>query len=320
MIQRTMLLFLFCFTGLTSAQEIKQNMTLSNSISESHVLVKGTKVSLIPPNGFTPASQFNGFQQAGSQSSIMVVEIPGPFKEVQSGLTKEALKSQGVMLRERVDLFVNDMSSIYMEGEQFAQGTMFSKYMLIFGRDEFTVMVNAMFPKEFVDDLSADMRNVLLSVVYESEREVDLFENLPYELDVTDTKLKYANTISNMLIYTVDGNIPTQSNDKSTIAVGSSLGRVEIDDTKQYAINRVKQFSQYSDIEILEIKGIEIDDVDGYEITAIGIQKDDSTEEFIYQVMLFSDNLYYIIIGFAEEEYEGNCKLFRLVASTFKRK
>ena len=43
----------------------------------------------------------------------------------------------------------------------------------------------------------------------------------------------YGNTISNSLVYTVDGKLPTESDDKTSLIVGGSLGRVEIEETKQ---------------------------------------------------------------------------------------
>jgi hypothetical protein len=42
------------------------------------VRVPGTRVSLNPPPGFSPAHQFPGFQNGDIQSSIMVTELPGP--------------------------------------------------------------------------------------------------------------------------------------------------------------------------------------------------------------------------------------------------
>ena len=159
---------------MSHAQKIADNMNIANTLSFAHAIVKGTKMSLIPPDGFTQASNFNGFHQIGSRSSIMVIEIPGPYNEVSAALTKE--------------------------GEQFAQGIMFTTYILVFGSEEFTVLINAMFPKEF-----------------ETEKVVDPLENLSYEIDISGTKLQYGNSISNSLVYTVDGKLPTESNDKTTL-------------------------------------------------------------------------------------------------------
>ncbi len=97
---------------MSHAQKIADNMNITNTLSVAHAIVKGAKMSLIPPDGFTQASNFNGFHQVGSQSSIMVIEIPGTYNKVSAALTKEGLKSQGVMLREKYELAVDAMPAV----------------------------------------------------------------------------------------------------------------------------------------------------------------------------------------------------------------
>jgi hypothetical protein len=43
---------------------------------EKPTRILGTKCSLIPPPGFTPASTFSGFQNTETGASIMINEIP----------------------------------------------------------------------------------------------------------------------------------------------------------------------------------------------------------------------------------------------------
>jgi hypothetical protein len=45
---------------------------IENKLSDEHQNIKGTKVSLIPPNGFTDGLNFLGLQQTESGSSIMI--------------------------------------------------------------------------------------------------------------------------------------------------------------------------------------------------------------------------------------------------------
>jgi hypothetical protein len=58
----------------------------------------------------------------------------------------------------------------------------------------------------------------------------------------------------------------------------------------------------------------------GYEIVANGKATSD-TPSLIYQVMLFNnEDEYYLIVGQANENIEGNLKAYRTVTQTFKRK
>ncbi|MBI1316854.1 hypothetical protein GC167_08375 [bacterium] len=48
---------------------------IENKLSDEHKNIKGTKISLIPPKGFTDGLNFLGLQQTESGSSIMVLDI-----------------------------------------------------------------------------------------------------------------------------------------------------------------------------------------------------------------------------------------------------
>ena len=62
------------------------------------VRVPGTKVTLTPPDGFSLAQQYPGFEREVDQASIMVTELPGPAAEMIRVMTKEALAGRGMVL------------------------------------------------------------------------------------------------------------------------------------------------------------------------------------------------------------------------------
>jgi hypothetical protein len=181
-------------------------------------------------------------------------------------------------------------------------------------------MVNGTFPKE-VTELEKDIRESMFSVVYESGLTVDPLSAVSFTVDTENTKLKFGKSMTGMLLYTVDGKVPTESNDKTTFIVGLSLANVQTGDKKLTAITRLKRMP-YTDLKIdeNEISEIEIDGISGYEIVGEGLDKTNGTKEFIYQVMLFTDNGYYIMVGTTKNDFEQNLELFKKVAKTLKRK
>ena len=78
----------------------------------------------------------------------------------------------------------------------------------------------------------------------------------------------------------------------------------------------------YTNLKIDEnkISDIQIDGISGYEIIAEGLDNSNGTKEQIYQVMLFTDNGYYIMVGTTKSDFETNLELFKQVARTLKRK
>jgi len=170
--------------------ESKKARQINNELNESYVSIPATKVSLIPPEGFTPAINFNGFEQAKSNSSIMVVEISGPFAETSIGFTEEGLKSRGITMRNKEDLIINGYKGVFITSEQFAYGSTFSKYILAFGNDTSTIIINGMYPKDF-QELGDEIETSVLSVVYEPEKGTDPLESMNFKIDVSNTKFQF---------------------------------------------------------------------------------------------------------------------------------
>jgi len=293
---------------------------ISNTLTDQHVSVAGTKVSMILPEGFEKAENFNGFQHIETGSSIIIVEMPGPFSEYKKGFTKAKGKSHGMDLIDKQDITINGFSAILIEAVQPAYGTIFNKYILVFGTEQNTIMINGTFPKELKKVMSADIKKSLLSVVYETDKNVNPLDEIGYSVNIENTKLKYANSMAKSVLYSVDGKIPPESEDKTFFILGSSLNNIEIVDKKQFAIDRVNKTATFRNIDIEKIQEIEINGLFGYEIIANGINDKTGKMDKIYYVILFNDTKYYLMIGIADNDYENNIELFKKVSKTFRLK
>ena len=293
---------------------------ITNVKSDKHVHVAGTKVFLIPPEGFESAATFQGFQHIEFGASILVAEIPGPYDEVTQGFTIQGLNSKGMILRKREDFIINGYDGFLLTTEQTANDITYTKYILAFGDPSITYIINGMFPKNGTD-LSGVIQKSMLSVVYESKLTIDPLGDVSFSIDTKNTKLKFAKNVTNTLVYTVDGKVPTKSDDKTTLIVGQLLGTILITDKKPMAIERIRKMS-IDDLTFDEngVREITIDGISGYEIIAHGISRTLGVKELVYQVMLFTDNGYYIFLGTASSDFEKNLELFRNITQTFKRK
>ena len=292
----------------------------TNSRGAQHRQVKGTKFFLIPPEGFVNASSFQGFQQPEGASSILVMHLPGPFSEVSRGLTAEGLQTQGILLQEKSEVRVNGLPGFYLTAEQSAYGIYFSKYMLVYGDEKTSYMVTGMHPQELTE-MGKGIENALLSVVYAENAETDPLGAVSFQVDTENTKLKFAKLMTGVVTYTVDGKIPTESNDKTSYMVAQSFSPVATADKKRYTLHRLKNMP-YHDFTIEEnnIRPVIIDGLSGYEIEAEGVAEDDGKREVLYHVMIYTGNGYYLMLGSAKDDFDQNLALFKQVTRTFRRR
>ena len=312
---KQILLFAICL--VTSSIIFGQSKN-TNALTAEHINIEGTKVSLIPPAGFLRATNFLGLQQSQSGSSIMVLDIPGPFSETSKAMTKEGLLSKGIEVKEIENLTVNNLPAIFITGEQNANGSIFMKYILCFGTENETIMINGATPKN-LNKVASDVKTSMLTTYYEKDKTINPFAVVDYSIDLTKSKLKFANRASNSLIFTTDGNVPTQSTDKTSLIIAKSLSKTDIDDKELFCLNRLKQFP----VEITKTETtneITIDGISGYETFAFVKDKKTMAEEKICQVILFSGNLYYLFYGSTNQDFDSNMKEIKSVIRTFKRK
>ncbi len=291
---------------------------IENNLTENHQYVKGTKISIIPPEGFTDGLNFLGLQQSESGSSIMILDIPGPYSETSKAITKEGMLSKGVEVSKIENFTVNGLSGIFATGTQNAYGNIYTKYMFVFGSEKETIIVNGVFP-ENLKKIGAEIKKSMLTVYYEEDMEVNPFESLDYSIDISDTKLKFGKSMSGSLIFTVDGEVPSSSTDKTNLIIAKSFSPATQEDKKLFSINRLKQTPIA--IENIEYANeISIDGISGYEIYAKGKDKKTSETENAYQVILFSDMFYYILFGTTNDETEKSIEDLKKAILTFQRK
>ena len=108
----------------------------------------------------------------------MIVDIPGPFSETSKGLTKEGFLSKGIEAKEIQNMTLNDLPAILVVGEQNAYGNVYSKYVLAFGTDKETILINGACPKN-LENIGKLVKASILSAFYEADKVIGLDE--PYK-------------------------------------------------------------------------------------------------------------------------------------------
>ena len=291
---------------------------LTTNITANHQEIRGSKIHMILPEGFAIANSFMGFQQVETNSSIMVLDVPGPFSKVIGGLTEENLLKQGVRVDNIESIILNGLSGLLIKGEQTAYGIDFIKYSLAFGTESETILINGIVPKGNME-LEQLVKKALLSAVYDPTKILTPLDTVDFEINTAGTDFIFAKSMSNMLIYNRDGKVPSESLDKSSLVLAKAFSKVAIMDKKEYAINRIKTLPVQI-TKIIETLPIEINGLQGFEITAEGVNRKTGIKEQAYQVMLFTENSYYILYGSSTDNFESNLLIYKKLIKSFQLK
>lgn len=295
-----------------------QTAELINKLTDKHQFAKGTKLAIIPPTDFVNAEAFAGFQQAATNASIMVSELPAPFATITSGFTAENLAKRNMTFLAKKQINFQNKPAFIYEVKQKAYGEEYLKKMLVFGDEKSTVLVNFIYPAS-EPNMETSISKALYSIVYESEKSIDPLADAAISIDISGTNMKFATAISGSYLFTTDGNVPVKAEDKAMLTMGQSISNFEMDDKKNYSINRLKQQSNGDKIIIENTAEVDIDSLKGYEIYGYGVDNN-GKKELNYQIMLFSEKKYYILVGLANAHFDMYLAQFKAICKTFKRK
>lgn len=288
---------------------------------EAAARVAGTRVSLTPPPGFVAAERFAGYGLESEGASVMVTEMPAPLAKVLPSLgDPAALGKQSMTLLGREAVRVGGRSAWLFHYRQTAAGSEFLKWMLVIGDERELVLVTASFPKASARKLSAALRQSVLSARWNAGESVAAEEGLSFRVTVAGGTLKLASRFGNGLVYSAGGVIPVESVDDPFFVVGPSTGGPVTADRKAFSAARVSQVKEVSNVGAAEPGEITIDGLQGYEIVTTGRDRESGRPLVVYQVTLFDDEGYYLMIGLVGARHApAHLDTFKQMARSFRR-
>jgi hypothetical protein len=284
------------------------------------VRVPGTRVSLNPPPGFSPAHQFPGFQNVDIQSSIMVTELPGPASAMKRGMTRATLASRGMTLLQSSTAEVGGDDALLLHVRQPSSSGDVRKWMLIAGDRTRTVMIVGSYPTAAPIGVGEAVKRSLLGAdLGLAVASPNAFEGLQFRVTPT-AALRVAGRVSNLLTLTESGTMTPSNPDGAVYVVGHSIGNVAIGDLRAFAETRLTQTTRMRGITTVSGRPITLDGLEAYELEAVGADARTARQVHIYQVIAPDTTGYFIIQGFiAAARAAATVPEFKKVTATFQR-
>lgn len=170
-------------------------LTMHAGIAVAQVAVPGTSVTMTPPEGFTIAGGFVGFESVEKQGSFLIAEFPAEAASQLSGLFADqsgaaaAFAQKGITIESREEIDNADGDTIpLLRGSQEANGVTLEKWMALYVAEK-VVMVTFSVPKDKAldeDAMKAAFASVKLAGASGEPGNDPRLAELPYELDIAE--------------------------------------------------------------------------------------------------------------------------------------
>lgn len=285
-------------------------------INAELIRVPGTNVALTPPADFTKSELFPGFEHAGSGSTIMVMEMPGPLSEVTAGMNKKDLAKVGITFIQKEEIKFNEHQAKLFDVRQNSEGITYAKWMLVFGDLSSSVMLLGTSPESTDVEIRNKIKESLFTTIWNKNAQTEFFEGLKFSINESD-ELKYAKRISDFIILARVGEFGKPVPGKPSLVAGFSHSQVDIENLADYSNQRLLQTAKMLGIKLIQEKEISIDGHLGYEVIASAVKAETDMPMRVYQVIVPVNSSYLIIQGsVAESTSEKYLQQFREIANS----
>jgi hypothetical protein len=306
------IVFTLAFSSLWLASFAQTLTKINNQVTPQHVAVQGSKLYMIPVEGFTQDMQVAGFVQVGTDNSILVKEAAGSFKSLTQTFMTENLTVKGMKLLGQEKFILNGDDAALFKLSQKVHKTTFTKFLFFFGDEDYCVLISSVF-KENDTKLEEKIKKSLLSVAYKEESSV---EPMPkgFRLDFKKSGLKYARSISDAVIYSAEGKTSKNALEQNSFFAGS--GQAKTTDFAAFSTERIQKQIKTA-VKIEDSKAVTIAGLPGQEITASTITTEGNARK-LYQVLLFDQEKYYILFGSTIDNADTQMAVFQTLVKSFE--
>jgi len=239
------------------------------------VLIPGTSVSLLPPQGFALSEQFTGFVSEEDLSSIVLTELPlEVYSELSEALSSTPDEITELFAGQGIALDVENVSSIVVEGVQapFIEGTQtisgiqVKKYFVLLG-EESTILLTF----NILDERQLSEQSVIDTIQSVQIRPVPSVQQkvaeLPFTFAIAEPFKVFDVLLGSSVVLSSDDG-STDSDGDSLIIIASSISPVQVTDLAEYSTYLLNSTAGFEDATVTEQSSVEFAGSDGYLVQA----------------------------------------------------
>ena len=319
---RIILVLLFVFASLTVVcQGINSKaIEITNTDSKEYTTFETAKLKIKLPQGFTRRNATT-YEHILAQSYISVQELDGDVNRNFYTFDKKSMFQAGIVVMKETFFKINGFDAMMIDGDQYINEKEFAVSILIIGNCTQTYLVMGATPKPIQNNMNIEITNSLLSIIFDPKMELSPIQNaFSYTVDTTGTGLIECPPMGDTRTFTDDGNIPSKTDDMTSLTIHEAHSGIQLTEAqkKDICTHRIKLYPlTWDENSNLEPRKYSTGKLSGYEIYASGISKFLKTE-FIYQLVLFDKDRYFVITGISYGDEKKCLDAFRKLANSIE--
>src|SRR5215469_2425429 len=135
------------FAGLTAAFSMVVGVT--QTIAAEPVFPTGSRLGLVPPPAMVASRAFQGFQDPGTNATILLTTLPATaYEQFDKSMIPDAMKKQGITVERRTPIELTDGKGFVLSGRETTDKQHFRKWMLIASIGDVTALVHFQVPEQ----------------------------------------------------------------------------------------------------------------------------------------------------------------------------
>ncbi len=299
------------------------------TVADAQTDFPGSKFSIIIPEGFAMSANSASLRHPTYNASIEVMELEDvPFEMMKEELKMEEEFTLEILVKEEVR--INGYEGILyknrvVNASPINQLTDFKAYeedkigwVLAFGDESKTLVLTANYSYHFDDILNSNVRNSLLSILYDENRTLNPFDKLCFEVDDSKSPYKFAKVMYNTgAVYTLDEQYDNTKPPAQYFMI--NVLPISFINDMHYSMAESISTRYMLSFHIEEYNSINLSEIKGYEFI-IKETDENEIEHINYSVVLFDDDKIFHLKGVSNTQFKKSISTFRKLAQQFKRK
>lgn len=293
-------------------------LSVQAAFAAEPVFPPASRIGMVPPQDMTLSKRFSGFENEERAAAITFAEMPAEaFKQLSSGLTKEALKKQGLELKSRETMKLGSKDAILVAGAM-TKPDMGRKWLLLVKDEAVTGLVVAQVRGGQDGYSDTQIRDALKSVALRGNVSLDeQISALPFHIGDKAGFRPVRVMAGNSVLFT-DGPKDTIKNvEQPMVILAASLQPVPNSDQmrKKFAEAALYANQVLKNIRIERSDSFRLGGQDQHEIVARAVEAESGQPIVVMQSIRFDNGRYVRIVGLTrEEQREQNLPRFRAIA------